>query len=64
MKVQWQVSAACTHWNAPPCQGAHVKRTLQITIMEAFESCNSSRRQLKQYRTPFTNSPLALSQAS
>src|SRR5277367_6573029 len=21
---------ACTHWKAPPCHGAHVKRTLQV----------------------------------
>src|ERR1700691_3411945 len=22
---------ACTHWKAPPCHGAHVKRTLRMT---------------------------------
>src|ERR1700728_174815 len=23
---------ACTHWKAPPCHGAHVKRTLRIAL--------------------------------
>ncbi len=27
-------SGACTHWNAPPCHGAHVKRTLQREKIE------------------------------
>ena len=26
---------ACTHWKAPPCHGAHVKRTLQTTVVDA-----------------------------
>ena len=31
----WSVSpgGACTHWKAPPCHGAHVKRTLRIAAL-------------------------------
>src|ERR1700677_3880313 len=27
---------ACTHWKAPPCHGAHVKRSFRIALREHF----------------------------
>jgi hypothetical protein len=29
---------ACTHWKAPPCHGAHVKRTLQISTADVADA--------------------------
>ena len=34
----WSVSpgGACTHWKAPPCHGAHVKRTFRHRFLPAY----------------------------
>jgi hypothetical protein len=29
---------ACTHWKAPPCHGAHVKRSFRASAMSALSA--------------------------
>ncbi len=31
-RLERSPGGACTHWKAPPCHGAHVKRTLRIEV--------------------------------